>query len=518
VGDGSSLLYYVDSQTWAQESFDLSLCLTPPTGPPNDDCENAERIGDVTDLPFDTTNATFDGPGYCQTAPNVWYCYTAPCTGVMTVDTCGSLYDTKIAVYEGCECDPIGTMLCCNDDHCCDGGWTYQSRCMVWVEQGREYLIEVGGYANNTGPGDLTVRCDPADYYFDGVQYQGGGNGWPYPEGPGEWIQYPEWVNMWWPNEFDLEREKLVRIEFDVDFPCEGGYLEVVINWTTPEWDNPYEPPLDDYFIVRAPDPPIYIEGPGHYEFEMLLPYCPAWVSMDVRGYDFLIYGTIYHECLPPGPECELPWWWGTHPDLCDWTYAEWDRPVGEHPDHMDSTYADPNDYSLTWTFDPVSGNFDVTVEMFNVQILERVKDLYICVTGIGADPTEDPGNFDLYAGGACWQGHIGGATHNDGTWIVVARGTLIPQPDTIVFTFTVPGLPGVAPVITKAYAGDLCTLIGDLDRDGDVDLADLARLLSNYGGTGGMVYGDGDLDCDGDVDLGDLTRLLSNYGRTCWP
>jgi hypothetical protein len=58
--------------------------------------------------------------------------------------------------------------------------------------------------------------------------------------------------------------------------------------------------------------------------------------------------------------------------------------------------------------------------------------------------------------------------------------------------------------------------LMGDLDFDGDVDLADLAQLLGNYGETSGMTYADGDLDGDGDVDLGDLAGLLGSYGDTC--
>jgi len=56
---------------------------------------------------------------------------------------------------------------------------------------------------------------------------------------------------------------------------------------------------------------------------------------------------------------------------------------------------------------------------------------------------------------------------------------------------------------------------LGDLDGDGDVDLADLARLLSNYGMTSGAMYEDGDLDSDGDVDLNDLATLLAVYGTS---
>jgi hypothetical protein len=56
----------------------------------------------------------------------------------------------------------------------------------------------------------------------------------------------------------------------------------------------------------------------------------------------------------------------------------------------------------------------------------------------------------------------------------------------------------------------------GDLDGDRDVDLADLAQLLGNYGTTGGATYEDGDLDGDGDVDLADLAELLGVYGTVC--
>jgi hypothetical protein len=56
----------------------------------------------------------------------------------------------------------------------------------------------------------------------------------------------------------------------------------------------------------------------------------------------------------------------------------------------------------------------------------------------------------------------------------------------------------------------------GDLDNDNDIDLADLAQLLGNYGETAGMVYEDGDLDGDGDVDLADLAALLGVYGTAC--
>jgi hypothetical protein len=57
---------------------------------------------------------------------------------------------------------------------------------------------------------------------------------------------------------------------------------------------------------------------------------------------------------------------------------------------------------------------------------------------------------------------------------------------------------------------------VGDLDNDGDVDLADLAAVLAGYGTTSGATYYDGDFDSDGDVDLADLATLLGVYGTSC--
>jgi len=53
--------------------------------------------------------------------------------------------------------------------------------------------------------------------------------------------------------------------------------------------------------------------------------------------------------------------------------------------------------------------------------------------------------------------------------------------------------------------------LPGDLDGDCDVDLADLAILLSSFGTNAG-----GDIDGDGDTDLADLAIILSNFGTAC--
>jgi hypothetical protein len=82
---------------------------------------------------------------------DIWYNYTAPGTGSLTVTTCGSSYDTAIAVYDGCSCPP-GANLACNDDSC-----GLQSSVTVAVTVGACYKIQVGGFASSTGPGTLNI-------------------------------------------------------------------------------------------------------------------------------------------------------------------------------------------------------------------------------------------------------------------------------------------------------------------------------------------------------------------------
>jgi hypothetical protein len=122
----------------------------------NDDCQDARSLGDVTGLDFDTSEATFDGQGLCMTGPNLWYCYTASCTGEITVSLSGSDYDTMLALYDGCSCYLTSHDLIDCDD---DSGSGTTSEITFAAIAGRQYLIEVGGYGSETGQGVLSIRC-----------------------------------------------------------------------------------------------------------------------------------------------------------------------------------------------------------------------------------------------------------------------------------------------------------------------------------------------------------------------
>jgi hypothetical protein len=131
----------------------------------NDECANATPVTDGT-YAFDTAGASTDGlphpqqcslgTGYSDIGSDIWFAYTASCSGELTVDLCDSDYDTKVAVYSGCgSCPPNADPVACNDDYC-----FVRSYLTVPVIMGSCYTIRVGGYQSAQGPGILTLQCN----------------------------------------------------------------------------------------------------------------------------------------------------------------------------------------------------------------------------------------------------------------------------------------------------------------------------------------------------------------------
>ncbi|MCA8962810.1 MAG: hypothetical protein KDC38_19940, partial [Planctomycetes bacterium] len=127
---------------------------------PGDDCSDAMAIGDG-DTAYSTIGATTDGPAPCGSlGADVWFSYTATCTGDLTLSTCDQAdYDTAIAIYDAAvPCPPMaGDEIGCNDDGAgCAGG---TSTLTVAVTEGSTYLIQVGGAAGAQGGGTLSLSC-----------------------------------------------------------------------------------------------------------------------------------------------------------------------------------------------------------------------------------------------------------------------------------------------------------------------------------------------------------------------
>ena len=140
-----------------QGVMNISYGMVPEGRPSNDDCDDAMSVGNVTNLRFDTTYATFDGPGYCMESPNIWYTYYADHTGSVTVSLCGSSYDSKLAIYRKSPgwYPTEDDLIECNDDFC---GTNAQITFTAFA--GSHYLIEVGAYNGETGQGVLNISSE----------------------------------------------------------------------------------------------------------------------------------------------------------------------------------------------------------------------------------------------------------------------------------------------------------------------------------------------------------------------
>jgi hypothetical protein len=95
-------------------------------GPTNDRCDEAMVITPGT-YPFDNRHTSTDRPVLNQCTNNdadnqingdLWYVYTPTQSGTINVATCGSSFDTRLAVYANPPCGPRFTYKACNDDDC----------------------------------------------------------------------------------------------------------------------------------------------------------------------------------------------------------------------------------------------------------------------------------------------------------------------------------------------------------------------------------------------------------------
>jgi|GEM_PF-392194 len=156
-------------------------CAVNTCPPLTDDCANRAGVGLGT-TPFNTTYATTDGPthtlclgsGDSNVGKDIWFNYPAGFTGTLDVDTCGSTFDTKVAVYDGFGClDFNARILACNDDNStppplgCGSAGNLQSFLTINVVAGTSYTIRVGGYTTGgttntaSGAGQLTLTAHP---------------------------------------------------------------------------------------------------------------------------------------------------------------------------------------------------------------------------------------------------------------------------------------------------------------------------------------------------------------------
>jgi hypothetical protein len=152
--------YFLMLDVWpSPPCIDYDLFIRSCTPPPaNDSCQNAQVVGNVTNLPWSTAFATPDSNAYIY-SNDIWFSYTATSSATVLVSLCGSSFDTKLQIFEGASCDPLGPIVAQDDDSCDPG---LQSYAHFSPTSGQTYLIQVGGYSTNSGDGVLTIEAgDP---------------------------------------------------------------------------------------------------------------------------------------------------------------------------------------------------------------------------------------------------------------------------------------------------------------------------------------------------------------------
>lgn len=138
-----------------------SVVATGGSRPANDSCENAEVVSNGATNGTNVASTT-DGTASCVTSvasgKDVWYKYTAPADGSVTIDTLATeqlpsnsqITDSVLSVLNAC----AGSEIACNDDA---NSGTLFSSVTFNVTSGTTYYIRVAGSLGQAGAFTLTI-------------------------------------------------------------------------------------------------------------------------------------------------------------------------------------------------------------------------------------------------------------------------------------------------------------------------------------------------------------------------
>jgi len=134
-------------------------------GSPNATCSAAATIT-CGQTVTGTTSGAAQNVSNCggfdlNTAPGLWYRYTATQTGQVTATTCnsGTTFDTKIGVFSG-SCSNLVCVGGNDDDTACSSN--LRSTVQFSASSGQTYYIYVTGFQTNSGTFQLSLTCTAA--------------------------------------------------------------------------------------------------------------------------------------------------------------------------------------------------------------------------------------------------------------------------------------------------------------------------------------------------------------------
>ena len=158
----------------------LALALVPAqpalgAPPANDDFPGTTLSGLPTSATGTNVGASkeIDEPvhGGISGGASVWYSWTAPASGLVVIDTCGSDFDTVLAVYTGASMNALSTVASNSNSQGCPG--FFQSLVTFAATAGTTYRVAVDGYGGETGSINLDVSPTPANDNFPGTTLNG---------------------------------------------------------------------------------------------------------------------------------------------------------------------------------------------------------------------------------------------------------------------------------------------------------------------------------------------------------
>lgn len=120
----------------------------PADSTPADLCAAARRMAPGVVYEGTTVGRSVNGAsscGYSDVSPDAWFVYRPAEDGLARIETCGSGYDTVLAVHGGCPAT-VDNEVACNDDAC-----GYQSEVVFEALAGMEYRVRISGYYGDQG-------------------------------------------------------------------------------------------------------------------------------------------------------------------------------------------------------------------------------------------------------------------------------------------------------------------------------------------------------------------------------
>ncbi|GMU83659.1 MAG: hypothetical protein AMXMBFR47_35290 [Planctomycetota bacterium] len=413
----------------------------PPPAPVNNNCADAIQVNCGDTITGDTTNSTTDGAWPCAAGgSDIWYEYVAAGSD-LTLDLCGSSYDTAVMVLDGCG----GTVIGCNDDFC----GLQSTLTLTGLTIGNTYLIAVGGFASGQGAFTMTLSgcaatgaccvndsctvTTQANCVAQGGSYQGDGTNC----GTASYVA----------TTCNEPLEDISSTGTDSGIQCDDCGVVVNLPFTFNFFGVGYTSvgiASNGYLNFGGGIITDFSNDPIPSTFTPNNIVCPFWDDFNLN---LLTTDAIYYEAR-------------TSPDrfIVQWNGVR----------HFGAATGENTFQAILYS----SGDID-----FRYGAMDTT---FVNTGTIGVENGDGTVGLQL------------GASPND------------------------PGTSNSCIAITFESTGDPCgqTCLGDLDNDGDRDIADLAILLSQFGSSGGSFTGD--IDGDGDVDIGDLAQLLSVFGVPC--